>query len=215
MSNNENKNEIIQRVSILINLLKEGRYNEIDLAIWQEDTPEVAENLRQFIHNLENTCTAINQENSDYPVIQQHLDHISRTTEEGVLTVINTAESLMNECANAQEMLNTMDRRFNENEEIRSHVQNMGEIINVIQDKCFSIITAVEFDDINRQLMAKILSRLDQLSVNLKDNLASLNRYQPLPPGESPFLEDLKHIIDLDGTKRETQESVDELFETF
>ncbi len=121
----------------------------------------------------------------------------------------------MNECGNALDIIHDIASRFEDNEEVSANARTAGDAVNGLMDKCFAIITAVEFDDINRQLMVKLLNRLNRQSENLMDFLMTMNVYNPSDDDKSAFIEELKHIIDLDGSKRETQESIDELFEAF
>ena len=215
MSENENKDGLLVHIEHFSRLLRDGRYDEIDLTEIEKEAPEVAENFKEVIENLRMMGNKLNQDSSDFPTVQRHLDHISRTTEDGVMNVINMAETMMNECGNALDIIHGIASRFEDNEEVASHARTAGEVVNSLMDKCFSIITAVEFDDINRQLMVKLLNRLNLQSENLMDILMSLNLYNPSEADQSAFIEELKHIIDLDGGERETQESIDELFEAF
>lgn len=215
MSDNENKDGLMVHIKYISELMRDGRYEEIDFSEIEEEAPEITANLKEVVENLKMAGNKLNADNSDFPIVYRHLDHISRTTEEGVMNVINLAENMMNECGNALDVINGIATRFEDNEEIRKHATTAGDTLNGLMDKCFSIITAVEFDDINRQLMVKLLNRLNRQSEDLMDILMTLNLYRPLEENESAFLEELKHIIDLDGTNRETQESIDELFEAF
>jgi len=210
-----NINGFKAEIKNLSELIRDGRYDDIDLSALEKEAPDIAANFREIVDNLKMAGEKLNKDSSDFPIVYRHLDHISRTTEEGVMNVINLAEAMMNDCGTALDTVNRLASRFEDNDDIRDQVRHAGETINVIMDSCFAIITAVEFDDINRQLMVKLLNRLNRQSEDLSDILMSLNMYRPPEEIQSAFLEELKHIIDLDGSKRETQESIDELFEAF
>lgn len=157
----------------------------------------------------------MNIHNLDLSIIYEHLEHISKTTESGVLTVINTAEAMMEDTSNAMGDLEKLEAKCSENKDLKQSLEKVNETIDSVQNNCFTIITALEFEDINRQLLERILVRLHQIQENQEQILELMELKEPLDKKDSAFLEHLKHIIDLEGARRQSQEEIDELFESF
>ena len=83
------------------------------------------------------------------------------------------------------------------------------------QDISFGFLGEPAGYDINQQLMKKILDRLEEQHAHLQEILMLTNIPPKTDKSESPFLEGLKHIIDLEDSSRKSQAEVDELFEDF
>ena len=215
MSKQEHKEWLLEQIRSLSERLKEGRYDEIDLSAIEKEASDMARNFGQVIESLESAGQKMGLDSSDLPAISEHLSHISQSTEKGVMTAINTAEAIMEEASKAKESLVQIDEQLSGNEELKNQVREAETRMDTVQDHCFSVITALEFEDINRQVMEKILIRLNQLYDNLLKILLMLKLKDRIEKGDSTFLDGLKHIIDLEGAKRQSQEMIDELFDDF
>lgn len=215
MSKRDYKEWLLKQVKTLSEQLKDGRYDEIDLSAIEQEASDMAKNFGQVIESLESAGQKMGLDSHDLPKITEHLTHISETTEKGVMEVINTAESIMEETSKAQESLDHVNEQLPDNEDLKNEVQAVSGMMANVQDNCFSIITSLEFEDANRQLMEKILSRLNELYDNLLKILLMLKLKDRLDKKDSAFLESLKHIVDIEGATRQDQEKIDEFFETF
>jgi len=215
MNNNNNIEFLLEQIKNLSELFRDGRYNQIDLSALGKENADTAQNFKEVIENLENAAELLIQDSYDLPKINDHLSHISDTTENGVLKVINTSESIMDDTSQIQESLDTILKQFDDNAFLQDKLMGIANITDGIQNKCFSIITAVEFEDINRQLMGRILTRLKELLENLSNILLLLNLTDRIHKRNSTFIESLKHILDIEGANRQSQDMIDELFEDF
>jgi len=215
MYKDDHKEWLLSQIKVISELLKEGRYDEIDLSAIEREASDMAKNFDQVIKSLESAGQKMSIDSQDLPRISEHLSHISESTEKGIMTVINNTESIMEDATNASEVLYKLQEDFKDNEEVKNKIQEANDFLDSAQGKCFNIITSVEFEDINRQLLDKILGRLNELYDNLLKILLMLKLKERLDNQESGFLESLKHIIDIEGGDRQSQEMIDDLFEDF
>lgn len=212
---NTNKDGLLSLFNTISRQLRDGQYDEVNLAHLAEVAPDAAQDLGEFIENLKEATPKLNIDCEELPLVSEHLNHISKSTESGVMNIIDTTELLMEEIANINESLVQIEKEAEGNDEIARHIRAVEDAVNVLQGHTFSVITSVEFDDINQQLMQKILTRLEVLYTNLFELLGSLNVQVPIAREDSAFLDALKHIIDIDGSDRQDQNAIDDLFEAF
>jgi len=211
---------LIDRIKEITALLKEGRFCEIDPAsldknVSNQDIHHIAENFKQIIGSLTIACREMANDINDLPIITQHLTHISDTTEKGILEAINTAEAIMDETAQVKDALRHIHEYVSGNQELEQQFQLVSSKLDTVKDQCFSVITSLEFEDINRQVMEKIIERLQVLFENLLTAMEAMKLKERLETRDTAFLSRLKHIIDIEGANRQSQDMVDELFEDF
>ena len=215
MSKEEHKEWLLEQIRALSEHLKEGRFDEIDLAAIEKEAADMARNFRQVIESLDTAGQKISLDSHDLPTITKHLTHISQSTEKGVMNAINQAEAIMEDASAAKDSLEQINEQVAGDERLVDRIQSVNHRMDSIQDQCFSVITSLEFEDINRQVMEKILIRLNVLYDNLLKILVMLKLKERFENNDSTFLDSLKHIIDLDGANRQSQEKIDEFFEDF
>jgi hypothetical protein len=215
MSDQDKEDGFLARIRVLSEQLKEGRFDKIDLSFLESETPDIAANFRQVVDALESAGRYIKVDSHDLSTVSGHLSHISETTEKGVMTAINTAEAIMEEAVNAKKYLSQIQEGSKGSRELEDLFQAVNGMLDSMQDHCFSVITGLEFEDINRQLMEKILARLNRLQDNLEKIISMLNITVNPDEKDSAFLESLRHIIDIDGSNRQTQDMIDDFFEDF
>jgi chemotaxis regulatin CheY-phosphate phosphatase CheZ len=215
MSKQEHKEWLLDQIKVLSEHLKEGRYDEIDLSAIEKEASAMARNFGEVIDSLESAGQKMGMDSNDLPTITEHLAHISETTEKGVLTALNTTEAIMDEAAKAKESLVRIRDYLFGNEELKHELLAVNGRMDTVQDHCFTVITSLEFEDINRQVMEKVLTRLNVLYDNLLKILAMLKFKERIEKRDTSFLDSLKHIIDIEGANRQSQDMVDDLFEDF
>jgi Txe/YoeB family toxin of Txe-Axe toxin-antitoxin module len=215
MASQDHNQEFVERIKLALKLMIDSQYQKVDLSAIKNEDPEMATLLKQLTDTLKTTGQSINVDTMDIAIIGQHLSHISKTTESGVLTVLNISELLMSDTNKIRDTLDELENKLKVNETDQKLISGAHQILDEIQNNCFTILTSLEFEDINRQLMEKITNRLDMLYSNLLDSLVHIKTETLLERKDSVFLEGLKHIIDLDNSSRQSQEEIDDLFEEF
>ncbi|MCP4221650.1 MAG: hypothetical protein GY765_43900 [bacterium] len=196
--------------------LMNGTYDEIDFSLIEQESAEMAANLRAIIDGLELAGNETAADLEDIPITTAHLDHIAKTTEKGVLEVMNTSESIMAELYKVKDSLDKIAEQCPENEVVREEAKTASDILDGAQNQCFSIMTSLEFDDIHRQLLEKIITRLEQSYEKLMELQLVLNLRSNLEKQEDEFLKGLQRIIDIEGTsKRHSQDVVDDILDGF
>jgi hypothetical protein len=214
MYSQDHREWLLTQIKLLSEHLKEGRYDEIDLAAIENEASDMAKNFGQVIEGLESAGLKMGLDSHDLPTVTEHLAHIAESTEQGVMAAINNTESIMDEATKAKESLQYVEEQVTGNKELKDRVQSVNNMMDTIQDYCFSVITSLEFEDINRQVMGKILARLNEMYENILKILLMLKIKDRIEK-DSSFLEGLKHIIDIEGAKRQSQDMIDEIFEDF
>ncbi len=207
--------ELLERIRLALGLMNEGQYEKIDLSTIETDDGEIASLLKQIMETLNSTSQNMNEDSMDIPIVGQHLTHITTTTESGVLTVLKIAETIMTDVNKVRDILDKLEPKITPNDNDHKLFIDSHQVLDEIQNNCFTIFTSLEFEDINRQLMEKITHRLDILYGNLLDSMIQLKVDTLMERKDSNFLEGLKHIIDLDNSSRQSQEEIDDLFEEF
>lgn len=216
MPSNDDKEKLLERIKTLSGLLKAGRYDEIDFTALEKEAPDIAGNFSEVVKNLESAGEKISLDSHDLPSVDKYLTHITKTTENAVTEVLNTAESIMDDTAKAGEILGHIDEQIpDNNEKLKNEIHYVKDLLDNVQDKSFSVITSLEFEDINRQLSEKIVARLDELYGNLLEIMIILKFKESINKEDSDFLKSLKRIFDIDDAARHSQEVADELFEEF
>lgn len=215
MSSDERKKDLLKSVRGILAAINNGKYHEIDLSEVEKDDREMAISFRDLIETLEMTGKHNSVDILDLDLVMEHLSHISKTTESGVLTVLNTSEAMMGDLAKLRESLDDIKRIHDNEEQVHNQIEQLGEQVDGLQNNTFSVLTALEFDDINQQLLKKILDRLEEQHAHLQEILMLTNIQPKTDKSESAFLEGLKHIIDLEDSSLKSQAEVDELFDDF
>ncbi len=208
--------ELVVQVRKILELIQEGRYETVDLSFIRKNDAKMAAQFEEILEALSTTGKQTSMDYLDMPIITRHLTHISESTESGVLNVLNTAETIMGDAAKISERLFELLPRFEGNETIQTEFDLLAGMMDNVQNQCFTILTSLEFDDINKQLMVKIIDRLNQTYEHLQLMLTLLNNDSHLNQNDSAFLDGLKHIIDLDNSSElQSQDMIDEFFTDF
>ena len=218
MSSHDRNEWLIEKIRQIAVFLKEGRCKEIDFASIESEAPDLAGNFSEVAKNIETVGNTINPCTHDIPKMNEYLTHIAKTTETGVTTVLNIAETVMSETSKVKAALDNLSTHLTQstgNETHQSELRGAQAILDNLQDNCFTILTSLEFEDINRQLTEKIIDRLDKIYANFLDILLMLNVQEARGDEDSPFVKSLKRIFDIEDAGRHDQKVADELFEEF
>lgn len=218
MSSQDRNDWLMDKIRQIAEFLKEGRYKEIDFTSIENDAPDLAGNFSKVAKSLEAAGETIGPDTHDIPKMNEYLTHIAKTTETGVTTVLNVAESVMSDTSKVKESLDNISAHFSQstgNDALKDELREAQTILDKLQDNCFTILTSLEFEDINRQLTEKIIDRLDEMYANFLDILVLLNVQGNPGQQDSPFVKSLKRIFDIENAGRHSQKVADELFEEF
>ncbi|MCP4150298.1 MAG: hypothetical protein GY757_21295 [bacterium] len=215
MSTQDHKEWLLNQIKAMSELLRDGRYDEIDLSSIEKEAAEMARNFGKVINTLETAGEDMNSHTTDLPLISEHLAHISKTTENGVMSVITSVENIMKDATQAQDALAGLKEKLAGNKELQDEVDGVNSFLGNMQSNSFCIISSLEFEDINRQVIEKILLRLNELYDNLLKILLMIKLKEGIEDKNSAFLESIKHIVDIGNNERQEQEMVDIFFDEF
>jgi hypothetical protein len=215
MSNDEKRQWLLNQIISISGLLKEGRYDEIDLTLIEKEAAELASNFGEVINSLESVGYNVSEDSGDVQQISQHLKHISKTTEEGVMMVIDHSESIVSDANRISGSLYKIKGKIGENPELKEEWEGIDTTLAALQANAFKIITALEFEDINRQKLEKILKRLNVVYDNLIKVLILLKVKEKLEQKDSSFIREIQQISDPDEDISDKQDMIDELLKEF
>jgi chemotaxis regulatin CheY-phosphate phosphatase CheZ len=218
MSSHDRNDWLMDKIRQIAEFLKEGCWSELDFTTIEKEAPELAENFYKVAKNIDSVRNTISPYAHDVPKMNEYLTHIAKTTETGVTTVLNIAEAVMSDTSKVKESLANLSThlaQFTGNESLQDELRGAQSILDNLQDNCFTILTSLEFEDINRQLTEKIIDRLDEMYANFLDILLVLNIPETPGNGDSPFVKSLKRIFDIEDAGRHDQKVADKLFEEF
>lgn len=215
MSDEEKRNWLITQVVSISELLKEGRYDEIDLTLIEQEAKELAFNFGEVIHSLESVGYSVSDESDGVQQISHHLKHISKTTEEGVMVVMDHSEAIVTDANRISDNVAAIKSKAGDNPEIENELGDIDATLSHLQSNAFKIITALEFEDINRQKLEKILKKLTEVYDNLIKVLLLLKVKEKIENKDSEFIREIKQISDPNETVSDKQAMIDELLQEF
>lgn len=215
MTEEEKRKWLINQVIAISALLKEGRYDEIDLTLIEKEATELASNFGQVIQSLEEVGYSIGEDKGDVQQISDHLKHISKTTEEGVMQVMDHSESIVSDANLISDSVSAIKKKAGDTPEIKEELDNIDVTLTHMQGNAFKIITSLEFEDINRQKLEKILKKLNQVYENLIKVLLLLKVKERIEEKDSTFIQEIRHISDPNEDVSSKQGMIDELLKEF
>lgn len=205
---------LFQQVLQVSELLKEGRYNEIDLSAIEREATDLARNFSVIIDSLESTKSNLSH-TLDVPLITDNLQYISQTTAAGVSKVIDYSEAIINDAGAISTVLHRLQARPELPPAVRGDSEEIAGHLTSMQNNAFTIMTSLEFEDINRQLIEKILKRLNELYESLLKVLIMLKIKDKLARNETTFIADLKKVADISEDTAHKQDTIDQLLREF
>ncbi len=214
MNEEDKRNWLINQLVGISELLKEGRYNEIDLSLIEKEATVLASNFGEVIQSLEAVGYNVSEETDDVQQISNHLKHISKTTEEGVMQVMDHSESIVSDANQILSGMASIKQKLGDKPELDEEFRDMDTTLNHLQANAFKIITSLEFEDINRQKLEKILKKLTQVYDNLIKVLLLLKVKERMEQKDSSFIKEIRNISD-PNDKSDKQGMIDELLKEF
>lgn len=220
MTQNKKKDILIQQIVDISNNLVEGKIENIDLSIIESEIDVLASNFQKLIENFQTLGHNLYQSTNEMPVLTQHLENISETTTQGVIKVMDNAEAIMNSSAELNEKVQKVKDKYSDlSDNLISDLDDIDSTAMQIQNQSFSILTALEFEDINKQQMEKILTALNDFQNEFYKLLVLLKIKDFIEKKESSqgskVLEDLKQVVDLENQANDKQDLIDQLFQEF
>ncbi len=215
MSEIDKRSWLINQVVSISGLLKDGRYEEIDLTLIEKEAADLASNFSEMINSLESVGYKIGDDKEDVQQISHHLKHITKTTEEGVMQVIDHSESIVADATYISSNLAEIKDKIGDNPEVQQELDNIDGKLSNLQNNAFTIMTSLEFEDINRQKLEKILGKLNQLYDNLIKVLLLLKVKEKIENKDSSFIQDIRSISDPNEDTTDKQGMIDELLNEF
>jgi chemotaxis regulatin CheY-phosphate phosphatase CheZ len=215
MSEDEKRQWLLSQIVSISGLLKEGRYDEIDLTLIEREAAELATNFSEVINSLESVGYKVGEDSGDVQQISQHLKHISKTTEEGVMQVMDHSESIVSDANRISNSMAAIKEKIGDKPQIKNEFLEIDATLANLQTNAFKIITALEFEDINRQKLEKILKRLNIVYDNLIKVLILLKVKEKIEQKDSSFIQEIQHISDPEEDISGKQDMIDELLKEF
>jgi chemotaxis regulatin CheY-phosphate phosphatase CheZ len=215
MTEEEKRKWLISQIIAISGLLKEGRYDEIDLTLIEREAADLASNFGEVIHSLEEVGYKVSEDSGDVKEISQHLKHISKTTEEGVMQVMDHSEAIVSDTNRLSDKLVALKEKIGDQPEAKGEFAQIDVTLAGLQTHAFKIITSLEFEDINRQKLEKILKRLNLVYDNLIKVLLLLKLKEKIEKEDSSFIREIQHISDPDEELAEKQDMIDQLLKEF
>ncbi len=211
--NQSNKDWLVERLTELSQALKEGRYQEIDLSSIEHEAEVLAANFKEIIDSLQSVGFFIESDSNDVQRISDRLKHIRKSTEEGVMRVMDSAEGIIDDATVISATVETLSQRL-DSEENRGEFKQLEESLGALQNKAFTIMTSLEFEDINRQQLEKILKRLGEVYDNLMKVLLLLKLKDKITKADSGFINEIRQISDPENMSHQ-QDTIDALLTEF
>lgn len=212
MSQN-NKDWLIDQLTFISQALKEGRYQEIDLSSIEQEAEALASNFKDVINSLQSVGFRVGTDSNDVQRISDHLKHISKSTEEGVMRVMDSAEGIIDDATVISSSLDNLGDHL-QSEAAKTEYAQCTDRLGSLQNKAFTIMTSLEFEDINRQQLEKILIRLGEIYDNLMKVLLLLKLKDKITHADSRFIDDIRRISDPDQNTHQ-QDTIDALLTEF
>jgi chemotaxis regulatin CheY-phosphate phosphatase CheZ len=215
MTDDEKRQWLINQVIAISALLKDGRYNEIDLTLIEKEAADLASNFSEVINSLESVGYKVSDDKDDVQQISHHLKHISKTTEEGVMQVMDHSEAIVEDATYISTNLAAIKEKLEDKPEVKEELDNIDSKLSNLQNSAFTIMTSLEFEDINRQKLEKILKKLNEVYDNLIKVLLLLKVKEKIEQKDSSFIREIRQISDPNEDVTGKQGMIDELLNEF
>lgn len=215
MTEDEKRQWLISQVIAISELLKEGRYNEIDLSLIEKEAADLASNFSEVINSLESVGYKVSDDKEDVQQISDHLKHISKTTEEGVMRVMDHSEAIVEDATYISTNLAAVKGKMADKPEVKEELDKIDSRLSKLQNSAFTIMTSLEFEDINRQKLEKILKKLNEVYDNLIKVLLLLKVKEKIEQKDSSFIREIRQISDPNEDVSGKQGMIDELLNEF
>ena len=215
MTDDDKRQWLLNQIVAISKLLKEGRYDEIDLSLIEREASELANNFGEVIKSLESVGYKVGEDTEDVQQISQHLKHISKTTEEGVMQVMDHSESIVANANRISSNIAAIKEKLGDQPELKNEYDEIDNTLASLQTNAFKIITTLEFEDINRQKLEKILKRLNIVYDNLIKVLIMLKVKEKIEQKDSSFIKEIQQISDPEEDISGKQGMIDELLKEF
>ncbi len=211
--NQSNKDWLIEQLTVMSQALKDGRYQEIDLSLIEHEAEALASNFKDVIDSLQSAGFRIGSDSTDVQRISDHLKHISKSTEEGVMRVMDSAEGIIDDATVISSALDSLSEQPGSAEQ-RQEFDQVNDRLGALQNKAFTIMTSLEFEDINRQQLEKILTRLGEIYDNLMKVLLLLKLKDKITQADTRFIDGIRRISD-PASNSHQQDTIDALLTEF
>jgi chemotaxis regulatin CheY-phosphate phosphatase CheZ len=109
----------------------------------------------------------------------------------------------------------TIKEKIGDKPEVLGELNNIDTTLAHLQANAFKIITSLEFEDINRQKLEKILKKLTQVYDNLIKVLILLKVKEKIEEKDSTFIREIRCISDPNEDSSSKQGMIDELLKEF
>lgn len=215
MSTKDRKEWLLGQVHLLSEAMRDGKFSEIDLSEIEKEAAELASNFGEIINNIEEVGYKVGGDTQDVQEISQHLEHISKTTQEGVMKVIDYSETIISDANEISDRIVSINKKTEGKVDLSEDMDAMNLKLGDLQNNAFTIMTSLEFEDINRQKLEKILKKLSQVYDNLLKVLFLLKIKEKIENNDSGFINDIKKISDPNDQTENKQDLIDALLSEF
>lgn len=215
MMDEEKRQWLLNQMISISEKLKEGRYNEIDLSAIEKEATDLASNFGEIIKSLEAVGYKVSEDTGDVQQISTHLEYISKTTEEGVMKVMDHSESIVSDANVISDKVTELKKKTGGQPEIKQDLDEIDGSLANLQNSAFTIMTSLEFEDINRQKLEKILKKLNQVYDNLIKVLLLLKVKEKIENKDSDFIQEITQISDPNEDADSKQGMIDALLNEF
>jgi len=206
---------LIQEIRRISSQMCSGDYDQIDLSLIEREAEDLADNFAQVIGSLAEVGFKVSEDSGDIRSISDHLEHISQTTREGVMKVMDHSEAIISDATGIAETLNELEKSIEITPQCQPLLAGVQARVDSLQNNAFTVMTALEFEDINRQRLEKILTRLEELYDNLLKVLVLLKVKGRSEQDPSHFMSDIRKIANPDEDEDRRQGRIDDLLREF
>ncbi len=215
MSTKDRKEWLLKKINLLSIAMKDGKFSEIDLSEIKNEASELASNFGEIINNIEEVGYKVSGDTQDVQEISQHLEHISKTTQEGVMKIIDSSEIIISNANDISDTITSIKEKTEGKVDLAEDMKVVNNKLDDLQNNAFTIMTSLEFEDINRQKLEKILAKLSQVYDNLHKVLFLLKIKEKIDNNNSNFINDIKKISDPNDETENKQDLIDALLSEF
>jgi len=217
---NSQKDVLIHHIVDISKKMVDGELQEIDLSLIQQEINDLAGNFQHIIDNFKVLGESLHDSSKVMPVLAEQLSNVSETTTQGVMKVMDNAEGIMNSAAELSGKVDAIQQKYNDiDEELKADLSDVAGEANITQNQAFGILTALEFEDINKQLLTKVLEALNEFQGQFYKLILLLRLKDFMDNQETnhKVLDDLRQVVDYESKadSEEKQDLIDELFKEF
>ncbi len=153
-----------------------------------EQLRALAESVAEVVQNIRRSQAPLVESQRNLPKATQQLEQVTRGTEDATHRVLDRVEAITAREGEIEALLKELRRAlpatyFRNQSKVRAVVEKIREHARANQDDAFTILDALQFQDISTQQIKRAIALLEQLGMRLQSEISKIEGFEPTENG--------------------------------